>query len=135
MNTESAAVVTDLDTATKAFAEAVVESPEYREYIRTAELFEKDVEAQSLFQSFQNAQQQLSAQQQWGAAGSTDEIRRVRELEQQVQDNTTLSEHFKAQTELVDTLKELNTVIGEELGFDYAALAMPPKTCCSSGCG
>ncbi|TVR87772.1 MAG: YlbF family regulator [Spirochaetaceae bacterium] len=134
MNTENAAVVPDLDTATKAFAEAVVESAEYREYIRTAELFEKDVEAQSLFEAFQNAQQQLSAQQQWGA-GSTDEIQRVRDLEQQVQDNTTLSEHFKAQTELVDTLKELNTIIGEELGFDYAALAMPPKTCCSTGCG
>lgn len=134
MSTENAAVVADLDTATKAFAEAVVDSPEYREYIRTAELFEKDTEAQSLFEAFQNAQQQLSAQQQWGA-GSTDEIQRVRDLEQQVQDNTTLSEHFTAQTELVDTLKELNKVIGEELGFDYATLAMPPKTCCSSGCG
>lgn len=134
MNTENTAVAPDLDTATKTFAEAVVASPEYREYIRTAELFEKDTEAQSLFEAFQNAQQQLSAQQQWGA-GSTDEIQRVRDLEQQVQENTTLSEHFKAQTELVDTLKELNTVIGEELGFDYAALAMPPKNCCSSGCG
>ncbi len=134
MSSDNAAVVPDLDTATKEFAEAVVESPEYREYIRTAELFEKDQDAQSLFQAFQNAQEQLSAQQQWGA-GSTEEIQRVRDLEQQVQENTILTEHFKAQTELVDTLKELNTVIGEELGFDYATLAMPPRSCCSSGCG
>lgn len=135
MSTENTALAADLDTSTRAFAEALIESPEFREYARTAELFEKDEEAQNLFNSFQTAQQKISAQQEWGASDSADEVRRVRELEQQVQENAVITEHFNAQTELLATLKELNKLIGDELGFDYAALARPPMNCCSTGCG
>jgi cell fate (sporulation/competence/biofilm development) regulator YlbF (YheA/YmcA/DUF963 family) len=115
--------------ASKRFARAIVESPQFQRFEEASRRLRDDPAAQQLLSDFQQAQQLQQMMQSWGGT-PTQEAERLDQAKQQMLANATLRQYFESQDEIVLILKELNVHMTEKLGFDFAGLAKPAGGCC-----
>ncbi len=120
----------DMTAAARELAGAIAETAAYREFEQASSALRSDEQARQLLQQFQQAQQFAQMAGGWGGADAANQQQELQQLEQQVINNPTLSRLFKAQEQLIATLKELNEYMTERLGFDFAELTKPAGGCC-----
>ncbi|MDZ7291583.1 MAG: YlbF family regulator [candidate division KSB1 bacterium] len=115
--------------ASRRLARAVVESVQFQKYEQANQRLRRDATAQQLLFEYQQAQQKFQMRQSWGGV-SGQAANRIVELQEQVFSNSILKDYFQAQEDLVQMLMELNALLNENLGFDFASLAKPAGGCC-----
>ena len=120
----------DMSAAARELAGAIAETAAYREYEQARTALHDDEAARELLQQFQQAQQFAQISGGWGGPAAAGGLGELERLERQVTQNATLARLFKAQEQLIATLKELNELMTERLGFDFAELTKPAGGCC-----
>ena len=114
----------------KMLARAIGESTQLQKYEKATENMQANPEAKRRLSEFREAQQKLQMVKQWGGASEKD-FTHLEKLQEQLLSNPDLKKYFQAQENLVSMLKELNVLISEKLGYDFANLAKPSIGCCS----
>lgn len=115
--------------AARAFARAIGESSQFREYEQAAGSMRDDTAARALLEEYQEARQAIQIFQGW-SGGSSARTVQFRELEEKVLRHPKLRKYLEAQEELVLAFQKLNISLRDELGFDFARLARPAGGCC-----
>ncbi len=121
--------VTAHQEASKKLGRAIKESGAYKMFEEANRRLQGDDEARQLLREYQQEQQQVQMLQSWGGAGQ-DDLDRVEKMRIMMTGNPTLKELFRAQDELVTQLKEVNRLMTEKLGFDFADMTKPAGGCC-----
>ncbi|NVO66878.1 YlbF family regulator [Methanofollis tationis] len=105
----------ELESQVKAFAQAILESEEYRTFMHCNENLERNQEARNLLLRYQRKQTEL----QWAGydAATLDELK---DLQMKVKNDETLTKFFSSQAALVDLLKRSNDRISEKIGQTFA---------------
>lgn len=105
----------EIKNKTKEFAQAILESEEYKLFISISDDLEKS-EDSSLLKEFQNKQRELQSR---GFDPSL--MEELRELQLRINKNETIQKFANAQNELVDLLKKTNSVISTRIGMPFAS--------------
>lgn len=117
----------ELLRAARALGAALKETTPLREYAYAVANLDADIQATALMDELQRAQAALRVKQANGGV-STDDIVRLRELQDAAQTNPTISAFINAQQVAQVQLPQVNQAISEQLGIDFAALGKS-KTC------
>lgn len=105
----------DVQNRVRAFAQAIIETEEYRMFMQSNEELEKNTEAQDLLQQYQR--KQIEFQRKGFDAVMLDELKA---LQMKVKSNETLTKFFSSQAALVALLKRTNDRISEKIGQPFA---------------
>jgi len=115
--------------AAKKLAGVIGESRVFQNYEKALQELRGNSEAQCLLTDFQQEQQSYQMRRSWDGA-TDDDDQQFRQKNEQVFDHPTLKTYFKAQEELIMTLKQIDALISEKLGIDFANSAKPAGGCC-----
>ncbi len=118
-----------LEDVAAQFADAVAAGAAYREYQAAYEALQDDADAKALFAEYQRRSNYLQAAGQWGGVREQDEAELER-LEREMSEHSTIARYRASQAALVEELRELNAIMGEELGIDLAAMVRPSSCGC-----
>lgn len=99
----------------KEFAKAIVESEEYKNFIKYNDQLQRDQTAQNLLRQFQQKQMEL----QWNGF-NPNTLEELRDLQIKINKNNTVQNFVKAQQELVDILQRTNKIISGKIGTQFA---------------
>lgn len=114
----------------KEFANALKDSPEYKRYIQSREVFRNDEKAKELLREYNSAMNEFNRKSRSGTDVYED-YQTVEILRERIEQNSTLKNYFDAQDRLTNLLRETNSYLTEKLGFNFASLAKPATSCCS----
>ncbi len=105
----------DVQNRVRAFAQAIIETEEYRTFMQSNEELEKNQESRNLLFRYQRKQQEL----QWSGydAATLDELK---DLQIKVKNDETLTKFFSSQAALVALLERTNDRISEKIGQPFA---------------
>jgi len=115
--------------AARGFARAIGESSQFREYEQAEGNIREDTTARTLLTEYQEAQETVRMLQSW-PEGNSSHNEQFRELEEKVFRHPKLHKYFEGQERLASLIQELNKILREDLGFDFARLAKPAGGCC-----
>lgn len=118
----------DIQAMARKLAEAVANTAAYKEFEQANEAMEKDPEAKDLLSQFEVAQQMAQMSASWG--GESQNEQNLAALQEKIARHATLTRFFKAQENLVSSLKELDSYMTQGLGFDFAEMTKPAGGCC-----
>jgi cell fate (sporulation/competence/biofilm development) regulator YlbF (YheA/YmcA/DUF963 family) len=97
-------------------------------YRETSRQLDADAAAGTILQQLSELQAELRVRQMQGLLTS-EEISRLRRLQDQAQQNETIIRHLQAQQQAVETIREVNQEISSWLGVDFGTLARRPGRC------
>jgi cell fate (sporulation/competence/biofilm development) regulator YlbF (YheA/YmcA/DUF963 family) len=107
-------------------ADAVVESPEYKEFLACSEELSNDSAAMGLLKSLQEKQVELYS------SGDESVFKELEALQDKIKNNSSVKKYSEAQEKIVALLKESNEVVSGVIGSDFAQ----KSGCCGGGgCG
>lgn len=128
--TEKSTVVSNmLLEATSQLAENLVKSEQFLRFLEASRKFQNDNKATALLTEFSILQQKLRVQQR-STPVSEEDIKRLRELQNEIMTNETIQEKDLAEEYAVAFLREVNQEISNMLGVDFASLARRSSGCC-----
>ena len=110
--------------AIQRFASGIAEAPEFRIYEQADLALRQDQQAQELIGKLQAAQQHA----RWGAFAASDEVDSLDALRERAMAHPTVSAFLEAQGQLAGLCQEINGVLTDTLGMDFASAAAP--SCC-----
>ena len=116
-----------VQTAVRAFAQALAESPAFQAFEQAAGRFRQDETAQSAFQAYRAKQQSLQTMLMLNAVGSEDQAELTR-LYQAFTSEPSTAAYLEAQEELMSMCQAAANLLSERLGLDFAATCGPG--CC-----
>lgn len=99
----------------KEFAEAILESEAYKNFINSDEELKRNQPAQNLLREFQQKQMEL----QWNGF-NPNTLEELRDLQMKINKNETIQNFGKSQQELVDLLQRTNTIISGKIKTLFA---------------
>ena len=99
----------------KDFANAIVESEEYRNFVECDEKLKMDKTAQNFLRQFRQKQMEL----QWGWFNSKT-FEELRDLQMKINENETIQKFVKSQQEIVNILQVANNIISVKVGTQFA---------------
>jgi len=121
-----------IDMKTKLIAEEFVRylrsSDEMKRFQAAKVLFENDPELRTLKEEFTLLAKEFQ-QKQHSQSITQGEIDRMRSLQRGISMHPRAVQFAKAQEAFMHTLRDCNTALSEELGFDFAATAMAAASC------
>ena len=106
----------DVHRQAKAFARAILETPEYRAFKQADGVLRNDGEAWDLFQQYEHTKADLLEQVGLDAAS----LNTLRALDARVRANTTLAAYHAAERALAAMLNRANDRINERIGRQFA---------------
>lgn len=90
---------------------------------------DNDQKAGKLMSDFSELQQKIRSQHNAGAVSETD-IKLLRKLQGDIGTNSSIQQYTLAQKEAAGFVKEINQVISNLLGIDFASLTRHSSGCC-----
>ncbi len=117
----------DLMTATQVLAEHLLASEPFANYQQASAQFNGDPQARGLMEHLSQAQADLRRQTSLGVTQA--DVDQLRALQREVQSNPVIIDYAVTQQAAVAYLREVNQVISELIGTDFAALAKRPGCC------
>lgn len=124
MQTSPSTLPPELLAATQSLAETLLYSEPMVRYHQAKSRFDADLQARALLERLSAAQADLRVRQSNSGIPQTD-IEQLRALQREVQSNPVIMEYAHSQQAAIAYLPEVNRVIGEMLGVDFASLAGP----------
>ncbi len=118
----------DLMAATQVLAENLLASEPFAIYQQARARFNADPQARGLIERLSQAQADLR-QRQMGHEVTQADVNQLRALQGEVQSNPVIIDYAVTQQAAVTYLREINQVISELIGTDFAALAKRPGCC------
>ncbi len=118
----------DLMAATQVLAENLLASEPFVHYQRASAQYNADPQARGLMENLSQAQADLRRSQTQQKVTPT-EVEQLRALRREVQSNPVIIDYVVTQQAAVTYLREINQVISELIGTDFAALAKRPGCC------
>jgi len=118
----------DLMAATQALAENLLASEPFAHYHQARAQFNGDPQARGLLEHLSQAQADLR-RRQMNQGVTQDDVDQLRALQREVQSNPVIIDYVVTQQAAVAYLREINQVINELIGTDFAALAKRPGCC------
>lgn len=105
----------DVNAALREFVDAIEDSKEYQTFVDARERLDDDQEAQQLLRTYQQKQARLQR-------GGFDEetMAELRDLQQEMDDDETISAYMEAEEEFIALLERTNDVISERIGEEFA---------------
>lgn len=105
----------DSKTKAKEFANTIVESEEYKNFIKFNKELEKNQTTQNLLREFQQKQMEL----RWNGF-DPNTLEQLKDLQMKINKNEVIQNFVKAQQELVDILRRTNNIISGKIGTQFA---------------
>lgn len=118
----------DLMAATQALAENLLASEPFAVYQQASVRFNADPHARGLIEQLSQAQADLRRRQMNRGVTQTD-VDQLRALQREVQSNDVIVDYATTQQGAIAYLREINQVISELIGTDFAALAKRSGCC------
>jgi cell fate (sporulation/competence/biofilm development) regulator YlbF (YheA/YmcA/DUF963 family) len=106
---------TDVNAALRKFVDAIQDSNQYQTFVDARERLDDDQEAQQLLRTYQRKQAKL---QRSGFDEET--MAELRDLQEEMDDNETISAYMEAEEEFISLLEQTNDVISEKIGEEFA---------------
>lgn len=125
---ENTRILTEsLEAAANGLADQILQSATFTEVRLAGERLEKDTSAMALLSLLKLSQAGLRRKQARNEVTEAD-IAQVRQVQQQVIANESISAYVRAQQETVAYIRALNQELSELVGMDLASLL--PSGCC-----
>lgn len=126
-----------VEEASGQLAGAIKESATWKAFQDATAEFEQDRVVSALFQEYRELLAELQQAHGNGRPPAEEEARRLEHLQTRIQSSPVYQKREEAANAMIAELVAANQVISQELGFDFAANAMPPKNggCCGGGGG
>ena len=118
----------ELMAVTQALAENLLASEPFVIYQQAYARFNADPQARGLIERLSQAQADLR-RRQMGRGVTQANVDQLRALQREVQSNDVIVDYVTTQQSAVAYLREINQVISELIGTDFAALAKRPGCC------
>jgi cell fate (sporulation/competence/biofilm development) regulator YlbF (YheA/YmcA/DUF963 family) len=112
----------DLVAATQVLAENLLASEPFANYQQASARFNADPQARGLIERLSQAQADLR-RRQTGRGVTQADVDQLRALQREVQSNPVIIDYVVTQQAAVTYLREINQVISELIGTDFAALS------------
>lgn len=112
-----------LEQKTKEFIKTLTETPEFEEFIKAQNSFNKDEKAKKLLADFQNTQQTYTVFRQGGFPGVENQEKRLRELQHRLQQNPKIKNLVESQRNLQLLIFSLVNQISQGISFPF----IPPR--------
>jgi cell fate (sporulation/competence/biofilm development) regulator YlbF (YheA/YmcA/DUF963 family) len=113
--------------AAKQFAEALADTPQFREFEQACFDFRQDTDTQNAIQEFQKKQASLKALLMLKAVSEADQ-QELNQLQDRFYQQPTVLRYTKAQEELMSMCQEIGDHLSKRIGLDYGA------ACKTGGC-
>lgn len=108
-------------------AEAISKSAEFVAYEGAQKKLKESEDAQRLIREFQDKQRRFQMIGGFGNIADQLELQRARRA---MTANREVRDFLKSQEELADFFRDVNRVIGKNLGFDFGQACAPAAGCC-----
>lgn len=118
----------DLKHATQDLGNALKNTPSLRAYLDAAERMAIDAQATALLDEFQRVQSDIRVRQSDGSLTQSD-LTRLRQLQSDVHTNPTIAAFSAAEQEAKSYVRQVNLVISDLLGIDFASLGRESGCC------
>ncbi len=118
----------DLMAATQVLAENLLASEPFARYDQARAQYNGDPQARGLLEHLSQAQAELRRRQMSQGVTQAD-VDRLRALQREVQSDPVIIDYVVTQQAAVAYLREINQIISELIGTDFAALAKRPGCC------
>lgn len=118
-----------LELKTKEFIQILTDTPEFKAFVKAQDDFNGDEKAKKLLTDFQDTQQTFAVFRQGGFPGVVDQEKRLRELQNRLQQNQKISDLIKSQRDLQLLISDLVNQISQGINFPFT----PPQSgggCC-----
>ncbi len=115
----------ELSKEIKSLAEGIQETPQYEKMVKTEKNYAEDEEAILVMEKFQKAHSKASYDPKAGEE--------VEKLQKEIQNNSVITEHIKAQEELMEVCGTVAGAISKHIQVDFTAAAASGNKC-NSGC-
>ena len=125
--TATAASEAEVRVATRAFAQALAESPQFQAFEEAADRFRQDEAALRALQAFQAKKQSLQVMLMLNAVGSEDRAE-LKRLHRAFISQPSAAAYLQAQDELMAVCQAAAELLSTRLGLDFAAACGPG--CC-----
>ena len=112
----------------KQFAEALADTPQYREFEQSYFDYRKDIETQSVIQEFQKKQASLKALLILNAVPE-EEQQELKRLQERFAQQPSVIRYTKAQNELIKLCQEIGDHLSQAIGLDFGA-SCKTGSCC-----
>ncbi len=119
----------DSARAARGLAQAIAETPEYREFEAANEALERDTEATARLRAFVERQQGLRAAAVWGGA-TPDEQQAVEREWRELSHVPAVRTYLLAQAGLQSLFRDVTFRISSDIGVDFGASCSPNAGCC-----
>jgi cell fate (sporulation/competence/biofilm development) regulator YlbF (YheA/YmcA/DUF963 family) len=113
----------------KEFALSIGDSPQFRRYEETINEIHNDKNAWHMLTEYDKKLQSYQMMSSLNEA-SSDDLKVIEEMRDELVSNPTVREYLQAQEELLHMLRELNALISRRLGFDFASMMQTRGGCC-----
>jgi cell fate (sporulation/competence/biofilm development) regulator YlbF (YheA/YmcA/DUF963 family) len=114
------------DELTK-LAQAISKSPEFVAFEEAQKRLNESEDAQRLIREYQSKQRRFQMFGGFGNVADQSELQRARDA---MTANREVRDFLKSQEELADFFRDVNRVIGKNLGFDFGQACAPAAGCC-----
>jgi len=116
-----------INTKTKEYIQALLETEEMKTYKKAFEAYKQDTEAQQLLKDFQETQQTCAVFRQGGFDGLQEEEKKLEELNKKLSKNQIIQHLIQTQDTLKTFIGDLVGDINKGINFPFA---QPRKSCC-----
>lgn len=118
----------NLKLAAEEFVRYLNSSKEVKDFQTAQEKFNNDPEVSELYERFSRLAQEFQQKQATGSV-TQEEIKTIKQLQQQINTHPITREYAQKQQELMVVLQDCNQTISEVTGFDFSATAAPAAAC------
>jgi cell fate (sporulation/competence/biofilm development) regulator YlbF (YheA/YmcA/DUF963 family) len=118
----------NLKHATQDLGNALKNTPSLRAYLGAKERMATDAQAIALLDEFQRVQSDIRVRQSDSSLTQAD-LTRLRQLQSDVQTNPTIAAFGAAEQEAKSYVRQVNLVISDLLGIDFASLGRVSGCC------
>lgn len=115
--------------AARALAQAIAETPEYREFEAANDALERDNEATARLRAFVARQEQLRTAALWGGAAPDEQLAAEREW-RELSHVPPVRRYLLAQAGLQSLFRDVTLRISSDIGVDFGASCSPNAGCC-----
>ncbi len=115
--------------ASRALAQAIAETPEYREFEAANDALERDTDATGRLRAFVARQEQLRSAALWGGATPDEQLAVEREW-RELSHVPAVRSYLLAQAGLQSLFRDVTFRISSDIGVDFGASCSPNAGCC-----
>lgn len=130
MDTEHMESLTEITAATQALAGLIQQNPRWVAWQEAQVALEQDTELVAPFDRYRELSQKAQQARQNGNGLSGPEMLELAEVQEKIQNHERYQQREQAATGMTELLREVNLLVSNELGLNFAATAAPRSGCC-----